>query len=111
MVIGEEIPEPADVAYLMEVMTKVAKQQKLKGKEARDDVMFKLRLDEKSSVAIWHCLNIVLNNEMITAQEQQVFVSQMLSKIAVKLDQLTTLRNSPEEIMREAKASPLQLVE
>ena len=99
LMIENEVPaEQADVAFIMEVMTKVAEQQRVKKGQAKDNVMFKLRLDEKSAVCVWHCINIAMNNGMITQPEQQTFCSQLLSYLAIKLDQLVTLMQNPNEV-------------
>lgn len=99
LMIKNEVPaDQADVAFIMQVMTKVSEQQRIKNGEVRDDVKFKLRLDEKSAVCLWHSVNIAMVNGMITQPEQQTFCSQLLSYLAIKLDQLITLMQSPDEL-------------
>jgi hypothetical protein len=101
-VINNNIPaDQADVAYIMSVMTKVAEQQRTSkdGEENRDEINFKLKLDDKSAVCIWHCLNINLANSMVTDQGQQVFISQLMSKLAIKLDQVAAMKTGPTKLL------------
>ena len=92
-VINNEIPEtPADTAFLMEVMGDLSKIHKPKAHDA-----YKVSMAYDKLVGIWHCMNVVIMNDLVPSEAHKVPVAQAMSGLAILLDSQNEESPQPEE--------------
>lgn len=90
-VIENDIPEtPSEQALLMELLSDIAAQDKDTNKE------FKLKLKKKQIVPIWHCLNIVLQNQLYGHHTEVPVISQIIASIAIEADKDAMMNTKPK---------------
>jgi hypothetical protein len=89
IVLQNDIPANAkDRGLLMESLTEIAKSDKDTKKE------FKLKLGNKFPIPIWHCCNIVLQNNLYKDHVHMTDISSVMAKLAKAIDD-NNLMNTP----------------
>lgn len=90
IVLNNDIPSPSDAAMLMETMSEIASKDKDTKKE------FKLKLKSERLVPLWHCCNIVLQNNLHKDHIHATEISQIMSKLAITIDQNAAMEKKPQ---------------
>lgn len=88
--IQEEIPEPSDIGFLLEIMGDLAEQVKDTNKPQ------KIKLPLQKWIGCWHCLNVCLNNKLFTNIAQEGIMCEIMSIMAVRMDAAQTEELPPE---------------
>ena len=99
-VTNEEIPEPADIGFLMEIMGDISPQVK------DTTSTHKVKLTIKKWMGIGHCLNICLNNDMHGGDAQKMFMCEMLSKISDAVENAEMMTQDPEKLKTTLRIAP-----
>ena len=105
VVVGQQIPQTgADYAFLHSLMTdiaKVADSVKDLEEEERESVMLPISMPVTKGVALWHCCNIILQNEMAPNKGVQANIMELMAIVAPKID---AIQEEPtRKLLTEAK--------
>ena len=94
IVLDNEIPAtPAETAFLMETLSDVAAM-------VDDGVDKKATLDvnHEKGVAIWHCCNVVIMNDLYYNKNDKMHMMEIMSLLAPKLDGELESENDIEDL-------------
>lgn len=94
IVLNNEIPAPQDAALLLEAMSDLANQDKDTKKE------FTIKIKEKQLKPLWHCCNIVLQNELQKGHMHATDIIQIQTKLAEAIDAQTMMGVRPLELVK-----------
>ena len=97
IVLNNDIPDPADAGLLLELMSRIAEQDKVTTDE------FTLKLEDKYMRPAWHCCNIVLQNGLQKDHFHATDTFKIFELIAEKIDNKSMMETSPLQLIDGGK--------
>ena len=90
IVLNNQIASGADAGLLLELLSDIAEQDKETTKD------FKLKIKPKQLQPLWHCCNIVLQNNLQKDHVHATEISTIFSKIGIACDQQIAMNEAPK---------------
>ena len=88
-VVDKGIPAtPSEVAFLMQMMTKVAKNvDEHKATGEYETTLHKVKLNLAQWIGGWNCLNVILSNKLYNSKKQEMRIMETMTLIAPRIDE------------------------
>lgn len=79
---------PSDVAFLGQLLTTIAKGvDEHKKDEEFDTTPFKLKMKLPQWISLWHCCNVMVQNNLYSNKGQEAAILQVMSVISPRIDE------------------------